>query len=112
MKKLFYLLAALFAVTLVSCSKGPGGSHLDVDDPDGTLEVSQTRFVISDGKPVKLIATYKSPIGLYEPNAISIKPDAHKVIDGNHAVFTLYAGSFTLTAGHRTVVVTVTVKND
>ena len=112
MKKLFYLLAALFAVVMVSCSKAPGGSHLDVEDPEGTLEVSETHLVISDGKPVKLIATYIGPKGLYEPSAISIEPDADKVIDGDNAVFTLHAGgTYTLKAGKKSVVVTVTVND-
>lgn len=111
MKKLFYLLAALFAVVVVSCSKAPGGSSLDVDDPEGMLEVSETHLVISDGKPVKLFATYIGPKGLYEPSAISIEPDADKVIDGDNAVFTLYAGTYTLKAGKKSVVVTVTVND-
>ena len=109
MKKLFYLLAALFAVVMVSCSKAPGGSNLDVDDPEGTLEVSATHLVISDGKPVKLFATYISPKGLYEPSAISIEPEADKDTEGNNAVFTLYAGTYTIKAGQKSVVVTVTV---
>lgn len=109
MKKLFYLLAALFAVVMVSCSKAPGGSNLDVDDPEGTLEVSETHLVISDGKPVKLFATYISPKGLYEPSAISIEPEADKDTEGNNAVFTLYAGTYTIKAGQKSVVVTVTV---
>lgn len=111
MKRLFYLLTALFAVVMISCSKAPGGSNLDVDDPEGTLEVSETHLVISDGRPVKLFATYISPKGLYEPSAISIEPEADKDTEGNNAVFTLYAGTYTIKAGQKSVVVTVTVND-
>lgn len=88
------------------------GSSLDVSDPEGTLEVSETNIVLpADGKSVKLIATYKSPKGLFEPTAIKAKSgdgDVTGVQDGNNMVFDLTKeGSYTVTAGSRTLSVKV-----
>lgn len=88
------------------------GSSLDVSDPDGTLEVSETNIVLpADGKPVKLIATYKSPKGLFEPNAIKAKSGEAEVsgtLDGDNMTFDLQKeGTYTLTAGSRTLTVKV-----
>ena len=88
------------------------GSSLDVSDPEGTLEVSETNIVLpADGKSVKLIATYKSPKGLFEPKAIKAKSgdgDVAGVQDGDNMVFDLTKeGSYTVTAGSRTLSVKV-----
>lgn len=88
------------------------GSSLDVSDPDGTLEVSETNIVLpADGKPVKLVATYKSPKGLFEPNAIKAKSGEAEVsgtLDGDNMTFDLQKeGTYTLTAGSRTLTVKV-----
>ncbi len=53
------------------------GNSLDVSDPEGTLEVSARKLVLSkdkDGKviPVSLIATYKNGKGIFEPEAIGL----------------------------------------
>ncbi|MBR0265673.1 MAG: hypothetical protein IJQ60_17530 [Prevotella sp.] len=103
-------LAMGFALTSVmtSCSKEESPyikSSLDVTDPDGTLEVSETNIRLpSDGKPVKLIATYKSSKGLYEPTAITMcDEDGNKVIgvqDGDNMTFDIVReGTYTVSAG-------------
>ena len=53
------------------------GSALDVSDPEGTLEVSARKLVLSkdmEGKaiPVSLIATYKNGKGIFESEAIGL----------------------------------------
>lgn len=53
------------------------GSTLDVSDPEGTLEVSARKLVLSKDKegnaiPVSLIATYKNGKGIFESEAIGL----------------------------------------
>ena len=53
------------------------GNTLDVSDPDGTLEVSARKLVLSKDKegkaiPVSLIATYKNGKGIFESEAIGL----------------------------------------
>ena len=53
------------------------GNTLDVSDPEGTLEVSARKLVLSkdmEGKaiPVSLIATYKNGKGIFESEAIGL----------------------------------------
>lgn len=53
------------------------GSALDVSDPEGTLEVSARKLVLSKDKegnaiPVSLIATYKNGKGIFESEAIGL----------------------------------------
>ena len=53
------------------------GNALDVSDPEGTLEVSARKLLLSkdeEGKavPVSLIATYKNSKGIFEPDAIGL----------------------------------------
>ena len=89
------------------------GSALDVSDPDGTLEISETNFVLTDdNQPVKLIATYKNPKGLFEPEAIKVKDKDTEVTgtkDSNRMVFELKTtGQYTVTAGNKTLTVEVT----
>ncbi|MDE6807862.1 MAG: hypothetical protein K2I98_05325, partial [Prevotella sp.] len=89
------------------------GSALDVSDPDGTLEISETNLVLTDDdQPVKLIATYKNPKGLFEPEAIKVKDKDTEVTgtkDSNRMVFELKTtGQYTVTAGNKTLTVEVT----
>lgn len=89
------------------------GSALDVSDPDGTLEISETNLVLTDDdQPVKLIATYKNPKGLFEPEAIKVKDKDTEVIgtkDSTRMVFELKTtGQYTVTAGNKTLTVEVT----
>lgn len=53
------------------------GSALDVSDPEGTLEVSARKLMLSKDKegkaiPVSLIATYKNGKGIFESEAIGL----------------------------------------
>lgn len=53
------------------------GSALDVSEPEGTLEVSARKLVLSKDKegkaiPVSLIATYKNGKGIFESEAIGL----------------------------------------
>lgn len=53
------------------------GSALDVSDPEGTLEVSARKLVLSKDKegkaiPVSLIATYKNGKGIFDSEAIGL----------------------------------------
>lgn len=89
------------------------GSALDVSDPDGTLEISETNLVLTDDdQSVKLIATYKNPKGLFEPEAIKVKDKDTEVIgtkDSTRMVFELKTtGQYTVTAGNKTLTVEVT----
>ena len=104
-------LAVSTAITSVmtSCSKEDSqyiNSSLHVTDPDGTLEVSETRIILpSDGKPMKLIATYKSSKGLYDPTAITVyDEDGNKVLgvqDGDNMIFDIVReGTYTVSAGN------------
>ena len=89
------------------------GSSLDVSDPAGTLEVSDTNIVLSgDDKPAILIATYKNPKGLLEPDAIKAKNGETEIsgtVDNDNMVFELTTPStYTITAGDKTITVKVT----
>lgn len=89
------------------------GSALDVSDPDGTLEISETNLVLTDDdQPVKLIATYKNPKGLFEPEAIKVKDKDTEITgtkDSTRMVFELKTtGQYTVTAGNKTLTVEVT----
>ena len=67
---------------------------------------SETRIILpSDGKPVKLIATYKSSKGLYDPTAITVyDEDGNKVLgvqDGDNMIFDIVReGTYTVSAGN------------
>ena len=108
----------LLALTLLgACTKGgqsdtPGGSALEVDDPEGKLMVSASRIEVSPERPMAtLYATYINSKGLYDPSAITVEPYVPSVPDGNHAVFTLGVGNYTVRAGKLSLSVTVTLKN-
>lgn len=78
------------------------GSSLNVSDPKGTLEVNATHLKVGD----QLIATYKNKEGIYEPTAITCDT-LSLVEDGDSMTCEVTAGSHTLKAGERTVVIEV-----
>lgn len=88
------------------------GSSLDVSDPKGTLEVSETLITLSDGKPVQLIATYKNSDGLFDTKPITLMAGNTKIegeVSGDSVTFMLKdAGKYTVQAGEgNTITVTV-----
>ena len=113
MKKLLSILLAsamIFSLgsVLVSCEKDDIRedvrnllNHLDVKDPEGTLEVNDWDLYLVNGHAT-LIATYCNGIGLYEPEKIIVSPgdDMKSIIDGKVAIFVFTVpGSYTLSAG-------------
>jgi len=57
------------------------GSAMDLCDPNGELTVNETYFELGpDEKAAKLIVTYKTPMGVYDPKDIYIK-DEEPVVD-------------------------------
>lgn len=88
------------------------GSSLDVSDPKGTLEVSETLIMLNDGKPAQLIATYKNSEGLFDTKPITLMLGNTKIdgeVSGDSVIFMLKdAGKYTVQAGEgNTVAVTV-----
>lgn len=83
------------------------GSAMDVSDPQGTLEVNSTTIALdSDGK-AQIIATYKNSRGLFEPTAIS-GAGVEGAVSGDSSIFTFTdKGEQTLTAGGKSIVITV-----
>ncbi|NDW08454.1 DUF2589 domain-containing protein [Dysgonomonas sp. 520] len=66
------------------------GNSLDVSDPSGTLEVSETNLILKAGEKAMVIATYKNGNGLYDPKEIKLKEgNAELLIDGDNVVFTV-----------------------
>ena len=91
------------------------GNTLDVVNPDGELEVSDTSLVVPAAGSVKLIATYKNPDGLYKPDEITLKPDSTSgsqidgMVDGTNMVFELDTtnctdGDYIVSAGDKKTV--------
>lgn len=84
---------------------------ITLTEPEGTLGVNDHYFVIiendEDKKHAQLIATYKSPEGLYQPAAIVLHSDSESgstvdetVISGNSKVYAIdKPGTYVLTAG-------------
>ena len=107
---------AMTSVMMASCSKEDDptenldNSSLDVNDPEGTLEVSETNIILpSDGKSVKLIATYKSPKGLYEPTGCH---EDGKEGEQGYMVFDIVrVGTYTVSAGSRSLTVKVRISS-
>lgn len=64
------------------------GNSLDICDPSGTLKVNALEFKGSPDEKVMLIATYKNPEGLFEPDKIQI-PGQTGNTDGDNKVFQL-----------------------
>lgn len=82
------------------------GSSLDVSDPEGTLEVSERKLKLVNGKAT-LIATYKNKNGVFDPKAITVDGVPSKISDGS-AVFEFKSfGEHTVRAGNKKVTVTV-----
>lgn len=118
-KKLFLILLPILAAVLLggllSCSRANNpwdNSSLDVTDPEGTLEVSaKVLNVDSASKKAKLYATYHDSKGLYRPDLISIEPLAEsEIFEGEHKVFMLEVGSYTVSAGNLSIGVEVVRK--
>ena len=64
------------------------GNSLDVCDPKGTLEVNALEFKGSPSQKFMLIATYKNPEGIFEPEKIQIHGQTGEV-DGDSMIFNL-----------------------
>lgn len=64
------------------------GNSMDVCDPTGTLEVNFLEFKGKPGENARLIATYKTSEGLFEPDKIQI-PSLQGTVDGDCKVFEL-----------------------
>lgn len=67
------------------------GSAMDLVDPNGELSVNETEFTISGNEKAKLIAQYKSPKGIFEPNEI--------LCDGKNGKVDLNDGTATFELG-------------
>ena len=123
----FFQLAIVLIMTfglssfIASCSKDDpteaettsfDNGTLDVTDPDGTLEVSETVIVLDNDKDVaKLYVKYKDPNGLYRPDLVTIEPDAaRKGLDGDYAIFYIGIGKYTVKAEKLSKIVEVQIK--
>ena len=124
MKKVFQLVIALtlacaLSGLMVSCSEdnpiGPysDNSSLDVNDPDGTLEVNEQNFEVrNETDYVKLCVTYKNYKGLYRPDLITIEPYVKGIQDGDDAIFYIGIGTYTVRAENKSLKVRVRLKKD
>lgn len=83
-------------------------STLSISDPNGILGLNEHYFVIiennEDKKHAQVIATYKTPDGLYEPESITASKDGGADIagekSGNSKVFVFgEAGTYVIKAG-------------
>ena len=116
-KQLLQCIAILLVIlmtigTMTSCSKDdPTGTSLEPEDQKGVLEVNSTHFLLGPGHDyARLIVTYKSPIGLYEPEAIKVYCDGIEIfgiLDGDNKLFDLPHGTYTVTAGKLSITVIV-----
>ncbi len=82
------------------------GNSLDVSDPDGTLEVSETSPKLVNNK-VNVIATYKNSSGVFAPEAITL--DGQKgTPSGDSVMFELTEADkgYVIKAGKKSVIVT------
>ena len=88
------------------------GSSLDVTDPNGTLELNLTKVKAGD----RLIATYKNSDGLFDPQTIvNSNKELQFTIDGDNAVCVIPQTpqeSYSITAGKKSVVVTVVTEKN
>lgn len=64
------------------------GNSLDVCDPSGTLDVNALEFKGKPDEEMMLIATYKNPEGIFEPDKIQI-PSLQGTVDGDNKIFHL-----------------------
>ena len=103
MKKLIILLAlAAVCGMAVSCGKEDIRDQLnplDVEGPEGTLEINDWDLYLKNGH-AKLYATYRNGEGLYRPDKISVTPgNIVPDLDGDYAVFEFTVpGSYTVSA--------------
>lgn len=76
---------------------------MDVSDPKGTLEVSDTHVKLGADGSAQIIATYKNSEGLFKPEEIQATSGSSKApveIDGNNAIITLNSkDEYIITAG-------------
>ena len=76
---------------------------MDVSDPKGTLEVSDTSVKLGADGTAKVIVTYKNGEGLFKPDEIQATGKSGKVVaevDGSNAILTLTGtDDYTITAG-------------
>ena len=126
MKKNFQLVIALTLIYglscfMVSCTKdnptesfSKDNGHLDVTDPEGTLEVNGIHFEVERETDVaKLYATYTAANGLYLPELITIEPDANSVIiDKKTKIFEIGIGTYTVKAENLSQIVEVHKKSN
>lgn len=116
-KQLLQCIAILLVIlmtigTMTSCSKDDtAGLSPEPEEQEGVLEVSSTNFKLAPGQEcARLIVTYKSPKGLYEPEAIKVYCDRIEILgilDGNNKLFDLPQGTYTVTAGKLSITVVV-----
>lgn len=91
-------------------------SSLTISDPKGTLGLNDNVFAIiengEDKERAQVIATYRTPAGLYDPAAITISTEnggnVEGIISGNSKVFPItVAGDYVISAGELSEKVTV-----
>ena len=91
-------------------------SSIAITDPKGTLGLNDNVFVIiengEDDNRAQIIATYRTPAGLYEPESITISTEnggkVDGIISGNSKVFPItVAGEYVISAGELSEKVTV-----
>ena len=105
-KVLSYLLLAVLVGCLasmaVSCKKDNIRyllNPLEVEDPEGTLEINDWDLYLEHGR-ASLIATYRNGDGLLQPEKIMVTPGGmESTLDGDHAIFEFTVpGSYTVSA--------------
>ncbi len=105
-KVLSYLLSAVLVCCLasmaVSCKKDNIRyllNPLEVEDPEGTLEINDWDLYLEHGR-ASLYATYRNGIGLLQPEKIRVTPGNVEVnVEGDYAVFEFTVpGSYTVSA--------------
>jgi len=91
--------------------------YMEPIDDKGKLEVNARHFEVENlDNPIRLIATYKSPRGLYEPDDIMVEFEGRKVygeIDGDHKIFDLRnVGTYIVWAGVLSTTVEVKLRDN
>lgn len=90
------------------------GNAIDTCNPDGELTVNDTLFYVNKNECATVIAMYKSPEGVFEPDMIQCSNvnDSNKRVNKNQGTLTLTLGKgiYTLTANELSVEVTVEEK--
>ena len=107
------LLVILMTIaTMTSCSKDDtAGLSPEPEEQEGVLEVSSTNLKLAPGQEyARLMVAYKSPKGLFDPQAIKVYRDRIEVLgilDGDIKLFDLPLGTYTVTAGKLSITVIV-----